>query len=408
MYENYKPKFTEWNEEDYKSSKLRYCEPMTAHALETEEDQISHLSDPENYIEEKFDGTRATCHFEKGGVRVFSRRISKKTNWFTENTDSLPHIHEIDIPELYGSVIDGEIFIPNRPFKDISATLNCIWDKAIERQNELGFAVLHTFDILYYNGVSVKHMKLKDRKVLLRKLMSVLEKHGIKCIEEVKYYPCGTELFDPKKYYESIVARGGEGVIIKNKNGIYEHKRSKAFLKIKKFYTRECILLNFSEPTKYYDGKFPDDHWDYWETPDGANLIMPSHSAKKLIKQGYKPLTRYYYNKWKGNMIFGVIIANDDIPKLDKKKEHVIEDFHITDECGDEHIYKVLVVGECSGFDDEVRKHLSDSDKGRVIEVKCNEIFKDTGKMRHPRFLRFRDDKSVYSCNYRNHIEEGV
>lgn len=408
MYENYKPKFTEWNEEDYKSSKLRYCEPMTAHALETEEDQISHLSDLENYIEEKFDGTRATCHFEKGGARVFSRRISKKTNWFTENTDSLPHIHEIDIPELYGSVIDGEIFIPDRPFKDISATLNCIWDKAIERQNELGFAVLHTFDILYYNGVSVKHMKLKDRKVLLRKLMSVLEKHGIKCIEEVKYYPCGTELFDPKKYYESIVARGGEGVIIKNKNGIYEHKRSKAFLKIKKFYTRECILLNFSEPTKYYDGKFPDDHWDYWETPEGSNLIMSSHSAKKLIKQGYKPLTRYYYNKWKGNMIFGVIIANDDIPKLDKKKEHVIEDFHITDEYGDEHIYKVLIVGECSGFDDEVRKHLSNSDKGRVIEVKCNEIFKDTGKMRHPRFLRFRDDKSVYSCNYRNHIEEGV
>lgn len=440
---NYSPKYTDWTEEDYNSSNLRYCEPMTAHALEDEAEQDTLLNDSQYIIEEKFDGTRGILHFLKDGCRVFSRRISKKTNWFTENTDSLPQMRDITIPELSGTVIDGEMFIPDRPFKDVSATLNCKWDKAIERQRELGYIVFHAFDILYYKGTRIERLSLKRRKVFLRKVIDVLESIGIKCIVEVPYFQCGLKdsngryitverpasllrsikgfdnkyptlhqdilkssspLFpklSPRGYYEFIVATGGEGVIIKDTKGKYEHKRSRGFLKIKKFYTRECVLLGFTEPTKYYDGKFPDDRWDYWESPDGEKQVKDL-SASSLISKGYKPLTRFYFNNWVGNMQFGVIITPEEVGKLPKNKKFELCDMSIN---GTKKT--LLYVGECSGFDDELRAELSHYDNtGRVIEVKCNEIFKDTGKLRHPRFLRFRDDKDPEECTYYNHITE--
>ena len=103
--EIYTPKYVDWTESDYVNSDLKWCEPMTAHALEDEEIQQEYLNDPNNFIEEKFDGTRGILHFLNGECRVFSRRISKKTNWFTENTDSLPQMRFINIPELEGCLL---------------------------------------------------------------------------------------------------------------------------------------------------------------------------------------------------------------------------------------------------------------------------------------------------------------
>ena len=37
---------------------------------------------------------------------------------------------------------------------------------------------------------------------------------------------------------------------------------------------------------------------------------------------------------------------------------------------------------------------------GTVIEVKGNEIFNDTGRIRHPRFVRYRDDKRAEECTW--------
>ena len=43
---------------------------------------------------------------------------------------------------------------------------------------------------------------------------------------------------------------------------------------------------------------------------------------------------------------------------------------------------------------------------GSVLEVKANELFKDTGKLRHPRFLRFRTDKSPLECTLKGHLND--
>lgn len=436
--------------EDYEKAGLKFITPMLAKELEEEEKQDACLNSTDYYVEEKFDGTRATLHFCEEFVRCFSRRVSNKTGWFCENSDSVPHIRDLCIPELAGTIIDGEMFIPNRPFKDVSSTLNCKWDKAVARQEEIGKIVFHAFDIMYYKGIRVEMMPLHRRKVYLQKVIDAVNSQYI---EMVAYHTCGqaistvpyesthgnlSEVFNrlgnkkeayphfynemssnggnfhalsPRAFYEYIVATGGEGVIVKPVNGKYHYKRGWEYSKIKKFLTREAIIMGFSEPTDEYKGKFPTvDKWDYWETPDKRTIdfsILPV-SARKEFESQYdlskcRPVSKFYAKGWVGNVRFGVIITPEEEKNLPKNKKFNIMEMLI----GGEDV-RILEVGECSGFDEEVREYMTNhkfSLIGDVVEVKANEIFKDTGKLRHPRFLRFRTDKSPLECTLKNHLD---
>ena len=120
--------------EAFELARIKGYEPMTAKELDTETAQELAFENSDNIIEEKFDGTRALVYFlaqqvydaenntlteeKMGYCRVFSRRISKKTGFYVENTDSLPHIRETDAPALGGTILDGEMFIDGLPFKE--------------------------------------------------------------------------------------------------------------------------------------------------------------------------------------------------------------------------------------------------------------------------------------------------
>ena len=387
---------------------------------------------------------------EKAYTRCFSRRVSEKTGWYCENTDSLPQLRELCIPELAGTVIDGEMYIPCRPFKDVSATLNCKWDKAIDRQLELGFICFHAFDILFYKGIDLRNMPLERRKVYLELVVKKVNSPYVKMViynkcadkidvrpyyvehgtpytvcrsleeqgklssypnlmREYKEYPDCLEL-SPRAFYEFIVASGGEGVMVKPLDGKYYHKRGREYQKIKKYLTREVVIMGFEDPTDEYKGKFPTvDKWDYWETNEGDLVDLSEHTfeeRKQFEKNWYpeecRPVSKFYCYGWVGTIRFGVTITPEEMMKLPKNKKFNIEEMTLE---GDDVL--VLEVGECSGFDEETRKMFSEDPEswvGKVIEVKANEIFKDTGKLRHPRFMRLREDKSPLACTFKDHI----
>lgn len=52
------------------------------------------------------------------------------------------------------------------------------------------------------------------------------------------------------------------------------------------------------------------------------------------------------------------------------------------------------IVANCSGMSDDERLQMSDADIGRIVEVKYQYVG-DGGRLRHPTFVRFRDDKDV-------------
>ena len=421
--------------EAFKMAGIKGYEPMTAKELDTEEKQDFELGLEENILEEKFDGTRALVYFlsqkdvndnDLGFCRVFSRRISKKTGFYVENTDSVPQIREIDVPSLAGTILDGEMFINGLHFKEVSSTLNCLWDKAVARQLEKGFISLHAFDILFYKGIDLRKMPLERRKVYLH---LAVEEANSPYIEEVKYYNCGKELpisildfnldesfindleedkdtypnlyecvkenrnLTPRAYYELIVSTGGEGLIVKPKKGQYKHKRGWEYSKIKKFLTRDLIVIGFEEPTKEYSGK-EIKKWSFWEKDSDHSKVQGNYYNLK----GYTPITKYYFYNQVGVMKLGVIISDEEYSKIPKNKKGELYDIDNN---------KVMLVCECGGFDDDTREYFTrNRDKiiGSVVEVKANELFRDSGKMRHPRYMRMRFDKESDRCIWSDHI----
>ena len=381
--------------EKYEDANIIGYEPMTAKELDTDEKQEEAFNNSNNYVEEKFDGTRALLYFfsqeciESGEVvdydswcRVFSRRISKKTGFYVENTDSVPHIRDTKPnSNMDGTILDGEMFIPSQGFQVSSAVMNCKYDKAIQRQEELGFQVFHAFDILFYKGIDLRDKPLHLRKVYLRIAIAEINSPYIICVD---YFTCrGAE---SKQYYLDIVSRGGEGVIIKPKNGLYHHKRGWEYSKIKSFLTREMILVGFTEPTKEYTGKAPKD-WEYYE--DG------------------EPVTRYYYFNQVGNMKLGVLISDTELESIPKNKRGEVLKPSNCDLCVDDEDWNVMIVCECGGYSDEEREYFTEhltEILGSTIEVKANGVMKDSGRLRHPRFLRFREDKAPESCIWKDHI----
>ena len=424
---NMNPRFPieEWDSaEKYAEANIVGYEPMTAKELDTEDKQEKALYNPDNYLEEKFDGTRALVYCFKDCNRVFSRRISKKTGFYVENTDSVPQIREGYNSSMNDTILDGEMFIPEQGFQVSSAIMNCKSDKAIDRQKELGFQVFHAFDILFFRGKDLREIPLRLRKLYLRIAVAELNNPYIQC---VNYHRCNAivstksyekehgkpiDLFDklnedtpyhsfytlvrdlgdtdtltPRAFYEYIIATGGEGLIIKPKDSIYEHKRTWSYSKIKAFLTRELILVGFSEPTREYSGKAPKD-WEYYE--------------------GDTPVTRHYYYKQVGNMKLGVVITSDEyesIPKNKRGEVHNPVNLGLDPRLQDTSV--VMEVCECGGFEDVMRKYLTEHKEqiiGSVVEVKANGVMKDSGRMRHPRYFRFRKDKAPEQCIWRDHI----
>lgn len=442
------PHFQYYTDKDqYDREGIEGYEPMTAKELDTVEKQDEYLNDPNNIIEEKFDGTRGLCYFfaqeDEGWCRLFSRRISKKTGFYVENTDSLPQIRDTDVPELAGTILDGEVFIPMQDFETSCGIMNSKYDRAIAMQEKLGFEVFHAFDILFYCGKDLRNMSLKRRKYFLHK---AVEEARNPYIKEVEYHNCGAPVVQritndwivkfgsdlsmqgkypnlykcldtrrsyaydymikltPRAYYEYVVATGGEGVMVKPKNGKYLHKRGWEYSKIKKFLTRELVIVGYERPEREYKGKFPDFYkWDYWErTSCGGSskycydLSKYSRSKREELETSglWEPVTRNYALGLIGNLMLGVKITSSELEAISPKNRGPMIDGY-------------MIVCICSGFTDEVREEITKHQKDylfKVVEVKANEIFRNKGTLRHPRFLRFRPDKNPNECTWKDHI----
>ena len=451
----YKPKYEEYTYDDYVSHGVQFLEPMNAKEV-TDTEKLDMMFNSEDYIlEDKLDGTRATIHFCKDLVtgesttRVFSRRVSVKTNWLSENTDSLPQFSLMSIPKLDGTVIDGELRMPGYEFKEVSSTLNCTWDKAVRRQLELNRITLFAFDILRYKGEDVTDRPLIERKKLLADVISIISQHYLSpCICMLAWYDkiridvciqpqtkerlCAMRETYPtlymdvrnadkvcdedsnwynisrKAYYEFVVLTGGEGVMLKPVNGVYScGARKDAFMKVKKFMTRECVILGFTAPTKEYKGKYPNpETWKYWEIDlaSGGLEVIDTENEPEVIEhikrypKSYTPVSKYYAEGWVGNIVAGVHITDEEIESLPKKCKGDVT--YLNNE-------KYLIVAEISGYDEPTRAYFTKHQNellGSVVEIKANDLFKDTGRLRHPRFLRMRPDKGHTQCTFAEHI----
>lgn len=158
---------------------------------------------PEWIFERKFDGIRLLAYKKGNDVQLFSRnQITQHLPAIQEAIEHLPH------QEL---ILDGEI----------------TWRG--------GQTAYHIFDIMWLDGRNVTTLPLEERRELLEQLPLHEPLHRVSVIED-------------SSPWERAEREGWEGVIAKRRGSIYEHRRSKQWLKMKCELSETFVVGGFTDP----------------------------------------------------------------------------------------------------------------------------------------------------------------
>ncbi|CAF1175052.1 unnamed protein product [Rotaria sordida] len=142
-------------------------------------------------------------------------------------------------PKGESLILDGEILLIDRktrkplPF----GTLGVHKKKEFTEANEAFFI----FDCLYYNGQSLLHKTLTERREILTEHMKPIENRIL--LSELKTINKKSDL---KHLINFTIAEGLEGLVLKNPDGIYEPNK-RHWLKVKKDYLMEGTMADTAD-----------------------------------------------------------------------------------------------------------------------------------------------------------------
>ena len=354
----------------------KYWDFPNSYSKEKKESMILKSIYSDNYIASlKKDGhyNRAVVDWDKN-IYMQTRTVSKTTGLPTDKCEHVPHIVETLKKLPAGTILIGELYQPNKKSSDMTSILQCLPNKAVERQSgDYGFVYYYIHDCWYYNGKDLMDTPYEKRIKYVQKIYE-------KFLAENEYILCAKYATTPdeiNKMLEYAWDNNEEGIVMVKKDATVTPGKKTAWktIKVKKELSKEvdCLLTGrFKSPTKIYTGKELD-KWKYWENLKTGSLCYGDYYNDYLQGGVYEPVTKAYYYGWAGSLELG-IIHNGEV-------EHF---------------------GYISGISDEVKEDIiKNNDKyiNRPCKVTAME-FTDDKKLRHPRFVEFRDDLNTEDCNW--------
>lgn len=306
----------------------------------------------------KKDGYWSQLVKDENEVHLYSRTVSKKTGYYSDNIDKVPHIKDWVMNELpNGTCIIGEVYYPNGTSKNVTSVLGALPEKAIERQKgEYGKIHFYMHDILAYNGEDyvMNNMTYDYRYSNLCEHIDI----ATPLIPELEVARCYDNAYlDLNKVTIDKLAAGEEGMVFRVENGLYApgKRQPKVMFKIKQAQNDIDFVITEVLPPEYlYTGK-ESETWGYKDKE--GNLI-----------------TKAAYYGWAGALRLG---AYDNAGNL------------------------VSVGRVSSGLTDNLKADLAaNPDKyiGTVVEVNCMSLDKGNKTMRHCYLSRLRADKPAQDC----------
>ncbi|MBT1702554.1 DNA ligase D [Chryseosolibacter indicus] len=292
-------------------------------------------------FEIKWDGYRAIAEASKqGAVKLYSRNGLSFLKLYPKIADAISSIKE-DV------VFDGEIVVFNEDNKPD-------FQKLQQYDMHRSLPILYyVFDCLSYQGKSIKHLPLIERKKIAQ---SIIPKGSI-----IRYSDHVEG--EGNSFFEHVLKMNLEGMIAKRADGTYlEGKRSKDWLKIKNHNTQEAIIAGYTAPRGS-------------RTLIGA-LVLAIKAGGKLKYVGHT----------------GTGFTTDILKELYKKLQPLKRLKSPFD-------YKIPVNGQVTWVEPEL-----------VCAIKFSEITED-GILRHPVYQGLRIDKSAdetTSIDAPIHVENSI
>jgi bifunctional non-homologous end joining protein LigD len=152
-------------------------------------------------FERKFDGIRLIAFKHGDTVRLYSRTRKEK-----------------DLPAIAAAVAA-------LPVADLILDGEVTWD---------GHTAYHVFDVIWIDGRDVTRLPLTERRRLLAELPLAPPLHLVREVDDPAPWECARR-------------EGWEGVIAKRRNSLYEHKRSKHWLKMKCELAQNFVVGGFTD-----------------------------------------------------------------------------------------------------------------------------------------------------------------
>ena len=292
------------------------------------------FDDPRWLFEVKWDGYRSLCYVEGERIRFFSRNQLDLNKMFPDLVAARPEI------VAHTAVIDGEIVALNPEGKpDFQLLQNAAGFRPGPLRPENPVLIFYAFDLLYCNGRDLSNEPLLHRKELLAQIINGQGRIRFSDHVEGK----GRLLF------EQVREQGMEGIIAKDGQSKYEQRRSQRWLKIKLTKTIDAVIGGYTggRGSRSYFGAL------ILGLYDGSTLHYLGNVGGGFSEEGLQQLHQRMQALRTDTPPFATA------PSTEQKAQWV-------------------------------RPEL-------VCEVRFTEMTVDD-KLRHPVFLRMRDDKDPRSC----------
>lgn len=329
------------------------------------------------YATEKIDGAWYCFNKTPNYAYLFGRTISRKNGLPVEKSDNVPHIKEALSILPPNTIIIGEIYTGDKTktSKDTVSIMGSLPKRAIALQKKQGNVHYYLHDIIMYDGEDLSTLGAFDRYNKIKEIYFDLKLDKYDFLELAP-------ILDTKNALEAaaeIIARGGEGVVLKKKDYPYEYNKRPAYssVKIKKVDTVDVVCMGFEDPTKEYNGKETSDYLMNIKT--GEKFIRSKCSELNTLEdamnnaEDFIEITKPFYYGWKTAIKIG-LYKDGELVSIGTVSSG-LTDFYRED------------------FAKNPQKYI-----GQVIECECMEKDNSKKTLRHPIFVKFREDKNDKEC----------
>ena len=177
----------------------------------------------------KYDGYRIGCRIDRGKITLLTRNENDWTEAFSEIVEAAKAM------KIDRGLIDGEacVVLPDgrTSFQALQEALKRVGTRHIE---------YFVFDVLHLNGRDLTTVPLTERKSVLEQALRKSKSRVIRLSEHLD--GAGKDVF------REACRLGLEGIVSKRRDSLYEHGRTRAWLKTKCLKRQEFVIGGFTDP----------------------------------------------------------------------------------------------------------------------------------------------------------------